>query len=202
MEELKSLLSKEITSENYLQVFEKIADSLIRHHSIVCGNKTFRLAEIEFYYYDKEKMNDEWNRKTYPRTDKKAGELFFHYSGVDICFPSDFRIGRFGGILIRSLFDEGAKQYISGPMLCANEVLNVCAETKIWPQVIPYHKRECNILQTSRYGIKYDGEDFSDSLCFYDEGVANTEPLKCLTWDYNKGETKYNTRYYAKRFAK
>ena len=109
MENLKGLLSKEITSDNYLVLFKEIADCLIHDNIIVCGNRFFRLAEVEFYYYDKNCLDNEWNRKTYPRTKKEAGKLFFHYSGVDICFPSDFGSGKFGGILIRSLYDESAK---------------------------------------------------------------------------------------------
>ena len=59
MEALKDLLSKEITSENYLVLFKEIADCLIHDNCIVCGKRTFRLSEIEFYYYDKKSLNDE-----------------------------------------------------------------------------------------------------------------------------------------------
>lgn len=201
MEDLKALLCKEITPANYLVLFEEIANCLIQDYHIVCGKRTFRLAEIEFYYYDKSCLNNEWNQKTYPRTEKEAGKLFFHYSGVDICFPSNFGSGKFGGILIRSLYDESTKQYISGPLLCANEMLNACSETGEWPQIKISNNQKCNILQTSRYGIKYESEGFTDTLCFYDEGVAKTETTKYETWDFKEGKVKYNSRNYRKRFC-
>lgn len=201
MENIEDLLSREITEENYLVVFKEIADCLIHDNCIVCGKRTFRLAELEFYYYDKRCLNNEWNRKTYPRTKKEAGKLFFHYSGVDICFPSDFSNGRFGGILIRSLYDESTKQYICGPLLCANEMLNACAETGEWLQIKTSNNRKCNILQTSRYGIKYENKGFTDTLCFYDDGVAKAETPKCETWDFKKEKEKYNSRNYRKRFC-
>ena len=201
METLKDLLNKEITPENYLVIFKRIADCLIHDSCIVCGKRTFRLAEIEFYYYDKKCLDNEWNRRTYPRTGKEAGVLFFHYSGVDICFPSNFESGKFGGILIRSLYEEKTKQYISGPLLCANEMLNACSETGEWAQIKTSNNQKCNILQTSRYGIKYESKDFTDTLCFYDEGVAQTETTKCETWNFKEGKVKYNSRNYRKRFC-
>lgn len=201
MEDLTDLLSKEITSENYLVLFKEITDCLIHYNSIVCGNRTFRLAEIEFYYYDKRCLDNEWNRRTYPRTKKEAGELFFHYSGVDICFPSDFSNGTFGGILIRSLYEESTKQYICGPLLCANEMLNACVETGEMPKITPSNNHKCIIHQTSRYGIKYESEGFKDTLCFYDDGLTKADTPKCESWDFKKREKKYNSRNYRKRFC-
>ena len=68
---------------------KEIAEELFRHYGIKCGNKTFCFAEIEFYYYKKEKSGNNnwdapWNKETYPRS-KNAGDFFFplipqHYS--------------------------------------------------------------------------------------------------------------------------
>ena len=109
-------------------VFEDIAEKLMKKFCLQCDEKKYYFAEVEFYYYDKECFNEEWNWVTYPRTNKKAGDLFFHYSGFDICFDSRFDDGKFGGILIRSLKEEN-DTYITGPSVCLLEVLNTCSES-------------------------------------------------------------------------
>ena len=93
--ELKDMLTNPFDGVNNTNIQDiqkrckKIAKMLFNKHGIKCGNKTFRFAEIEFYYYNKEKeWQDKWNTATYYRN-KNAGNLFFHYSGVDICFQSD-----------------------------------------------------------------------------------------------------------------
>lgn len=166
--------------------FEEIAKNLIRNFYIQCGEKNYCFAEIEFYYYDSVNYNQEWNRETYPRKDKKAGDLFFHYSGCDICFDSDFEEGKgkFGGILIRSLYDKTENRYITGPTVCANEILNCCSKSKTWPSI--HHKNginECEIPNPiKRYGI----EDVL--LCYYDKRILQncTNKFENAKWDFDK----------------
>ncbi len=72
----------------------QIAKTLFENYCIVCGDKVYRFAEIEFYYYKKEESGNnnfdkDWNKETYPRN-KDAGSFFFHYSGVDICFQCHY----------------------------------------------------------------------------------------------------------------
>lgn len=103
MEELKSLLTNPFDEKKDWNGFQdkckEIAKKLLENYCIEYGEKKYYyFAEIEFYYYDKERWNDEWNEKTYPRDKKDAGDFFFHYSGVDICFNSKFEEGKFGGI--------------------------------------------------------------------------------------------------------
>ena len=178
--------------------FSSLASEIIKNYCIVCSDKMYRFAEIEFYYYDKNNnlLDEEWNHRTYPRTEKKAGDLFFHYSGVDICFDSNFGEGCFGGILIRSLFDEEKHRYITGPLLCANEILNTCSSKKVWPRIEQAEERACEIDTTTRYGI-YDVR-----LCYFDkkikENLKNT--FKDASWDYKKQLTKDITRNYSNRF--
>ena len=164
--------------------FEVIAKNLIHNFYIKCGRKNYFFAEIEFYYYDRDNFNQEWNRETYPRTDKKAGDLFFHYSGCDICFDSDFEKGKFGGILIRSLYDKTENRYITGPTVCANEILNCCSTLRLWPIIHPAEGiNECEIPNPiKRYGI----EDVL--LCYYDKRLLNkcTNKFKKAKWDFDK----------------
>ena len=192
-------------NENILQQFSDIADKLMHYFCIRCGEKEYRFAEIEFYYYDKQHHHEEWNKKTYPRTNKSAGKLFFHYSGVDICFDSSYDNGRFGGILIRSLAeinDNITQRYINGPLLCANEIMNSCAENREWPEIVNTDYWMCQIETTSRYGISYKNNIFIDKLCFYDKAMRQktTNKLANATWNYDKAIPQDTTRYYAKRF--
>ena len=87
----------------------EIAKDLFRNYCINCNRTEYHFAEVEFYYYDSEQylQNREqykWQRVTYPRK-CKAGQLFYHLSGVDICFESDYnnQKAKFGGILIRAI---------------------------------------------------------------------------------------------------
>ena len=178
--------------------FTSLANDIIKKYCIVCGDKKYRFAEIEFYYYDKNNklFDEEWNHRTYPRTEKKAGELFFHYSGVDICFDSSFEKGYFGGILIRSLFDEEENHYITGPLLCANEILNACSSKKIWPTIEPTTEQDCEIETTKRYGI------FDVDLCFFDKGIKEhlINTFEMASWDFKNQCSKKLTRNYSNRF--
>ncbi len=189
--EIKKALQEpleEINGKTIEEKFEVIAKNLIHNFFIQCGEKNYYFAEIEFYYYDKNNYNQKWNWETYPRTNKEAGDLFFHYSGVDICFDSSFDEGKFGGILIRSLYDVTEKKYITGPTICANEILNSCSKSKIWPIII---KKEdvcqCEIPDPiKRYGIE------DECLCFYNKKLLDkctakeSHYEKFVTWDFDK----------------
>lgn len=195
----------------------EIAERLFKEYCIQCGEKKYYFAEIEFYYYDKDNFNQKWNEKTYPRTDKDAGTLFFHYSGVDICFDSKFSKGKFGGILIRSLkVEDNETKFITGPSVCMLELLNVCVEQKA---LLPELKEDngnkgCEVCKKpiERYGIRYKEKEkeLKDvPLCFFDQKLFekyksnnNKETFKNAKWDYGrdkngiiKGETNL-VRYY------
>jgi len=195
--EIRELLQKPLEGLNNSNVhakFREIATNLFRKFCIKCGTKKYYFAEIEFYYYDrddKKGLNKSWNEKTYPRDKKNAGDLFFHYSGVDICFDSSFKEGRFGGILIRSLKDDNGK-FITGPFVCMLELLNV--SSKDWPR-LEYLKDNEEYLDYElcdnpvvRYGI------IDEALCFFDKNLyekfidknTNKETFENVRWDYSK----------------
>lgn len=202
--EIKDFLEckiKNVNSVNYPKIFEEIAEELIHNYSIVCGEEHYRLAEIEFYYYDKDDLNKEWNEETYPRTGKEAGTLFFHYSGVDICFPSSYWTGRFGGILIRSLLRESDKKYINGPLLCANEILNSCSLVEKWPKIEHASSRKCCIDSAKRFGIESD-KNISDTLFFYDTSLIRRNIFVNASWDYKAQKPKDIIRNYTRPFSK
>ena len=114
MEELYELLKKPFDGlskdEDIQGRCRSIAQELFDNYCIKCKEKEYYFAEIEFYYYEKGKWEEEWNKVTYPR-ECKAGGLFYHLSGVDICLDSNLRkekgvfSGKGGGLLIRSIVD-------------------------------------------------------------------------------------------------
>lgn len=131
MEKLKEILN--ISSchqqEDFSKKFSEIAKALMTSYCIYNGVYKYRPVEIEFYLYVKGLHED---THVYKRDDKAAGSLFFHYSGMDICFESHFEKGVFGGILIRALERVDNKDnktyFFGGPLVCLNEVLNTASE--------------------------------------------------------------------------
>ncbi len=199
-----------MNERNFQEQFKKIAENLFKYCYIKCGAKKYYFAEIEFYYYDKNEengLNKEWNEKTYPRDKKYAGELFFHYSGVDICFDSSYEKGKFGGILIRSL-KEGCGKYITGPTVCMLEILNACSQEMPRLEMLNENKEYnidnlCNPI--ARYGIEYANKEMKDEpLCFFDKKLYEKytnkdtykETFENARWDYSKKKEGRLNRYY------
>lgn len=220
MEELKNLLTnplkdtdKGISLVEIQNKFRQIAQKMFNDYSIKCGDKTLRLAEIEFYYYKKGVWENEWNTTTYYRAEKDAGKLFFHYSGVDICFQSDKN--EFGGILIRSLIEvDNNGKYMAlhtGPLFCANLMLNSCE--KELPIIIKNdHSLDYDdktIKSDLRFGVNKETQEFEKEknmeLCFfvtqYQYNDNNTplnwqEASETDVWNYKTGDLIRKKRYY------
>ena len=155
----------------------EIARELFCNYRIECDNKTFRFAEIEFYYYDrnaylKDNKQFKWQEVTYPRDDYKAGQLFYHLSGIDVCFDSQYKKEevKFGGILIRAIKDE-KDMITAGPLNCKDEILNACKDGKM-PKLI-YTSEDLNIepLPTYRSLGKTGTDKENDRLCFFDGSI-------------------------------
>ena len=193
--------------ESFKAKCRDIAGELFTSYGIECNNKVFRLAEIEFYYYDsKQYLKDPeefgWQRVTYPRNDYKGGQLFYHLSGIDICFDSQYNeeSGRFGGMLMRSIRD-GVK-IIAGPLKCKDEVLNACKDGEM-PELIEVSgKQEIGPAQTYR-SLGKTGTDTHDGLCFYDASIkkGNWNPKRDRFFT-SKGTTKpYKGSYDTSKFS-
>ena len=181
MEELDLLKNPFDGLSDYESIKKKckdIAQELFNNYGIKCNNTIFRFAEIEFYYYDSEKylkdrINLKWQEVTYPRKDYKGGELFYHLSGIDICFDSQYKekSGKFGGILIRALKDEN-DVIIAGPLNCKDEILNACKNGEM-PKLIKTSEKH-NIKPVSTYrSLGKTGTDMeNDRLCFFDGSIG------------------------------
>ena len=193
-EDLKKMLTNPFKGlkENDLTGFQgkctEIAEELFNHHCILCGKKKYYFAEIEFYYYDSEQylQNREqykWQRVTYPRK-CKAGRLFYHLSGVDICFESDYdnQKAKFGGILIRAIKKDSL--IIAGPLNCKDAILNACADNNMPKIKLLEATKRRNITPETTYRAlgKNDIDIEKDRLCFYDSYS-----------DWNPKKEKYNT---------
>jgi hypothetical protein len=160
--------------ERFIEECRKIARKLFNNYGIECNNKVFRFAEIEFYYYDsKQYLKDPeefgWQRVTYPRNDYKGGQLFYHLSGIDICFDSHYneKYGKFGGILIRSIIDEDDR-IIAGPLNCKDEILNSCKNGQMPKLIEAKEKRAIEPVPTYRSLGKTGTDMEHDRLCYYD----------------------------------
>lgn len=166
METLKNRLKIDSLSLKDAVLKEELRDLaklIMKNYCIYNGSYHYRPIEIEFYIYDKNQHPD---RHVYPRDNMYIGELFFHYSGMDICFERSFENGRFGGILIRALERDEDKQLFGGPLVCVNEVLNSaiikCVIKKICEQNIEVKEFG------RRVGInKLKSKSFEDN--FYDK---------------------------------
>lgn len=136
LHDLRSKLTKDslIKGKNnggYQKVFDDIAEILLKQVAICKGEKIFYIKDIEFYLYE----NNHRDIVTYPRI-CKAGQWFFHPSGIDISFESsvdvksnDFELFQpilnedafFGGVLIRAIYpadkapSDACKYNLDGP---------------------------------------------------------------------------------------
>ena len=171
-DELKKV-EQQRTEKDLQKYFEGLAKTLFNKIDILAGNDRYSLAEIEFYYRNGIFKDDQYE-VTYPRT-KDAGNLFWHLSGIDICFESDKEKGSYyGGILIRSIVKEKDGSLITGPMCCSDELLNSCVKssTNESPAIIPIlvdKEKELDLepMSTIRQGIEADKGEGALDFCFY-----------------------------------
>ena len=180
--------------------FGPLAKNLINNYCIKCGEKEYYLAELEFYYYrENDKKERSWEEVTYPR-ETHAGDLFYHLSGIDICFESNLKkvkggmVGFGGGILIRAIIDaKDSQEIIVGPLKCKDEILNACERGTMPRLESALQKRNIEPSKTYRYLGKTDfdsiekkeNRDGNHKLAFYDA----LTPEK-----WNKARSSYYTK--------
>jgi len=183
--EFKELLAHPFNEEKNSEEFQRkcyeIAKSLFCNYFINCNGKKYYLVEIEFYYWENRKWDEKWNTVTYPRN-CEAGQLYYHLSGVDICFDSHYNEEKlnddawFGGILIRAI--RGEDGVTGGPWNCMLKLLNECKEGNM-PR-LEYSQgsgaQKERIKSTWRALGKDDREKEMTGkfyLCFYDSSIQN-----------------------------
>ena len=191
--QIKSILS--FPSDFSEEGLNTLATRILNEICICNGKHKYHPIEIEFYIYDKEEHPD---IHVYPRDNKKAGDLFFHLSGMDICFESSIKDGRFGGILIRALEREDGKR-LGGPLTCKDEVLNSAnarCVTKMCEKELSY-----SISNTKqRKGInKYEKkkDDYWDAKYrFFRHDFIDSLTMEDETFDFDEGHKKPRKRKY------
>lgn len=110
------------SSDKIREYFSDVADLLMNEYVISKRGILYEIVEIEFYLFNQEHHDV----ITYPRN-MKAGEWFFHQSGVDLTFESNR--DQFGGILIRGIKrltpraeGDNRSLLILGPQKCVDEL--------------------------------------------------------------------------------
>lgn len=132
IEELKQAFTHiTTTSVDAKTQFSAIAKALLQDCVIVKGmgtdRKEYRIREIEFYLMRK----DYQDYVTYPRS-CNACDWFFHQSGVDIAFKSDytskdnkvFTGNCCGGVLLRTIERLPDGKIFDGPLKLVNELFD------------------------------------------------------------------------------
>jgi len=101
--------------------FDELANYLMNKCVLEINNDEYRIAEIEFYYFDEKKHNDIHTHRD--KCQKKSNVFYFHPAGVDITFGNEHY---YGGILLRSIINLQTNEYIIGPHKVAYEEFLKC----------------------------------------------------------------------------
>lgn len=182
LEELKRKLGKDNFADcavktDYVTKFKEIAEMLLKKVAIRKGDKTYYIRDIEFYLY----ADNHRDIITYPRV-CKAGQWFFHSSGVDISFESyvktiddEYGLFRpvlgedafFGGVLIRQLYPAGKapgdakKCRLDGPHKVEWELFDqfdAFNDVKDFPHIVPCEHEAKVEDGTKRVNIRPKGK--------------------------------------------
>ena len=193
------------TIKEFQDYFDNIAEYIFGNVAICAGGVLYHLAEIEFYYKNANVNTDTFTR-TY-RRDCKAGQLFWHYSGVDICFSTLDNQQSYGGILIRSMLKEvkegGEVRYelMTGPMRCANELINQCIKSendKLPFLTISRIKVENEIIATIRQGVETSktGSSKEDIENRWENKIIENIPCFCYYLKRSRDEWNHMGKKY------
>lgn len=203
---ISKILQKNTRNSSGEYNFTLLAKEIMNKIYIDNGAYKYRPIEIEFYIYDKKNHPD---IHVYPR-EAEAGDLFFHLSGVDICFESSFKEKEgticFGGILIRALEreKEGEKtKLFGGPLTCVNELLNTATKDIKVMLSKPSEDQSANCFG-KRKGInkseKKEDYYWEAKYRFYRDGIMNPIIMEDETFDFGDSQAnahkKKRTRYY------
>ena len=193
---LQGLDKNTSTAKDVNERFYKIAVELFNNYCIKCGDEELYFAEVEFYYFESRKWNKNWNDVTYPRNSYKAGDLFYHLSGVDICFDSQYNddYGKYGGILIRSIRTKDGV-IISGPLTCKDKILNACKGCKMLPYLWTKESEGDNHISRIASTYRTLGKDRTEEetkseyrLCFYDNSIPKNKWKTSMVKGFYKKE--------------
>ena len=208
-----------IEISEFQKFFDKVAKYLLGNVAIVFGPEPdgtkYYLTEIEFYYKNEKakerviKVIDKGKKEekevessfyscTYKRC-RKAGSLFWHYSGIDICFDSNKN--NYGGILIRSLIKiakGGQRELIAGPLRCANELMNqsVLEGKNSIPHIIELKRYDdYTIMSTIRQGLETSDKykELREKIKIDDCGYVISDDFPLFCYFVQRGTNNWRT---------
>ena len=188
IDDLRNLLRQEwlLDGSNIEKKFQDLASILLHNVVILKGNKKYKLTDIEFYFY----CPTHQDIITYPRN-SKAGEWFFHSSGVDLSFESNVPMrekastgklvpcltsdSAFGGILIRGIKHIGCfsdhqeeKYKLNGPMKVCEELFDkfdAFGNPDDFPRIIlEKHNATSHIKSNHRVNLKSASKTTKDKV--------------------------------------
>lgn len=172
LKQFLSCLNEKSSVEDVQKTFAKIAEILLNKSHIITNYGKYRIMEIEFYFYNPNHIDS----VTIPR-DEEAGMWWLHDWGVDITFKSDEKMNFYGGILIRSLFNENNSEFICGPRKCCWDLFYSSA---IKPAETPYiiiDKNDADILGTTERFIPGEKKGIKENYRYFVQGI-DTKALK------------------------
>lgn len=108
---------------------ESLMHDIINNYALLVNDQIYFFEEIEFYYYSPIHEDE-----TVIYRQQKAGDIFFHTYGFDICFETTD--DSYGGVLVRSLYKQGEDEedsyLVLGPKNCLTEVIrNLTATSEL-----------------------------------------------------------------------
>lgn len=198
----KDSLKEKIIRSGYQKAFDEIAEILLKQVAICKGEKIFYIKDIEFYLYE----NNHRDIVTYPRI-CKAGQWFFHPSGIDISFESsvdvksnDFELFQpilredafFGGGLIRAIYpadkapSDACKYNLDGPHKvewALFDSFDAFNEVTDFPHLIECkHKHEIKPIPNFRKNLKLKENDYRKKIETILNSYYENSPVSIDEW--------------------
>ena len=198
----KDSLRNEILQNGYQKTFDEIAEILLNKVAIRKGKKIFYIKDIEFYLYE----NNHRDIVTYPRI-CKAGQWFFHPSGIDISFESsvdvksnDYELFQpilnedafFGGVLIRAIYPadkapaDACKYNLDGPHKvewALFDSFDAFNEVTDFPHLIECkHKHEIKPIPNFRKNLKLKENDYRKKIETILNSYYENSPVSIDEW--------------------
>lgn len=215
----KDSLRNEILQNGYQKTFDKIAEILLNKVAIRKGEKIFYIKEIEFYLYE----NNHRDIVTYPRI-CKAGQWFFHPSGIDISFESsvdvksnDYELFQpilredafFGGVLIRAIYpvdkapSDACKYNLDGPHKvewALFDSFDAFNEVTDFPHLIEHkHEHEIKPIPNVRKNLILKENDYRKKIetilnYYYEDSPVSIDEWINIYKSFEKKKYRYTVR--------
>lgn len=215
----KDSLRNEILQNGYQKTFDKIAEILLNKVAIRKGEKIFYIKDIEFYLYE----NNHRDIVTYPRI-CKAGQWFFHPSGIDISFESsvdvksnDYELFQpilredafFGGVLIRAIYpadkapSDACKYNLDGPHKvewALFDCFDAFNETTNFPHLIEHkHEHEIEPIPNVRKNLRHKENDYRKKIetilnYYYEDSPVSIDEWINIYKSFEKKTYRYTVR--------